>query len=183
MSKKIDIIEKYADIINKDKTINNKMFHKAKLLLKIYRDIVWRTEETIYDIEAQAHEFGGRRIAELMEYLSFEFDGDMDKRAAEERFMCIDETKALIDLVDKSLTRLKSYPLRGDLYFEIITKQYIYKNKYTEREMLDIIGVERTMFYQRKKEAINLLGVILWGYILPPLYEFWAEAGRIAAGE
>lgn len=175
MEKKKDGIDQLSQIILQDKAFNEKVFHKAKLLLKLYKDVVWRLEETIYDVDAQAYELGGRRISELMEFLSYEFQGDMDKRQVEQRLMNIEETKVLIDIIDKALIKLKAYPEYGELYFEIITKQYIYKKRYTEREMLEIINVERTMFYKRKKEAINLMGVILWGYILPPLQEYWAQ--------
>lgn len=175
MKKQMNSIDQLNIMITQDKAFNEKVFHKAKLLLKLYKDVVWRLEETICDMDAQAYDFGGRRIAQLMEFLSFEFEGDMDKRLVEKQLMNIEETHMLIDIVDKALMKLKKYPEYGELYFEIITKQYIYKNRYTEREMLEIINVERTMFYKRKKEAINLMGVILWGYILPPLQEYWAQ--------
>lgn len=29
------------------------------------------------------------------------------------------------------------------------------------------VSLERTVYYQRKKEAIALVGVIIWGYTLP----------------
>lgn len=37
----------------------------------------------------------------------------------------------------------------------------------TERELLELLNMERSTFYDRKKEAIMLLGVSLWGYAIP----------------
>ena len=38
---------------------------------------------------------------------------------------------------------------------------------YTESELLDLLNMERSTFYDRKREAILLLGVSLWGYAIP----------------
>ena len=34
---------------------------------------------------------------------------------------------------------------------------------------MESLDLERTTFYKRKKEAINMLGTILWGYVIPGL--------------
>ena len=51
-----------------------------------------------------------------------------------------------------------------------ITKYYQelpHRFSYTERELLELLNMERSTFYDRKKEAIMLLGVSLWGYAIP----------------
>ena len=183
MSNKISAIEKLSNIITNDRKIDDSKYHKTKLLLKLYRDVVWRVEDMLYELDDRAYDLGGRRISELIDYLSFDFDVGLDKNKIEARLTNIAETKCLIDIIDKSLIKLKSFPTYGELYFEIISKQYIYKYRYTEREILDTVNIERTMFYRRKKEAINLLGVILWGYILPQLQDYWANVDFAAVNE
>lgn len=169
-------IEKIATIVNKDKKFNVAVFHEAKLLLSLYRDVVWRTQEVMYDTSEEAYDFGGRRIAELADYLSYDFEGDIDKGKAESKLLSIAESKFLVDLVDKALLKLQAYPNFGELYFNILTRQYIYKVKYTDAELIETLSIERTQYYKRKKEAVNLFGIILWGYIIPPIKDLYAES-------
>lgn len=176
MEKQNRPIEKIAMIVNKDKQFNAAVFHKAKLLLSLYRDVVWRTQEVMYDTSEEAYDFGGRRIAELADYLSYDFEGDIDKEKAESKLLSIAESKFLVDLVDKALLKLQAYPNLGELYFNILTRQYIYKVKYTDAELIETLSIERTQYYKRKKEAVNLFGVILWGYIIPPIKDIYVES-------
>ena len=173
-------LKKLALIVDRDKQINIKVYHKAKLLLRIYRDVVWRTQEVMYDADAEAYDFGGRRIAELANYLLYDFNSDIDKEKAESKLLSIAETKLLVDLVDKALLKLYAYPDLGQLYFDILAKQYINMVKYTDVELIDTLNIERTQYYKRKKEAINLFGVILWGYIIPPIRDYLSETDIIA---
>ena len=59
------------------------------------------------------------------------------------------------------------YHNNGKLYHEILSKSYLTAFRYTESELLEILGIERSTFYDRKKEAIMLLGIALWGYAIP----------------
>lgn len=67
----------------------------------------------------------------------------------------------LVDVIDRALLRLKRYPDRGELYYEILTKQFIHRFNSTEKELLDELNMERSVFYDRKREAIFLLSLCL----------------------
>ena len=55
------------------------------------------------------------------------------------------------------------------LYFNIINRKYIIKYESSDYKLLESLGIERTTYYKRKKEAVNLLGTILWGYVIPEM--------------
>lgn len=59
------------------------------------------------------------------------------------------------------------YYNNGRLYYEILSKSYLTAFRYTESELLEILNLERSTFYDRKKEAVMLLGIALWGYAIP----------------
>lgn len=99
------------------------------------------------------------------------FAPDMDLQEFEERVCCVMENRMLVDVIDRALLRLKRYPDRGELYYELLTKQFIHRFNSTEKELLDELNMERSVFYDRKREAIFLLSLCLFGYAVPELQE------------
>ena len=64
----------------------------------------------------------------------------------------------------------------GGLYCEILSKNYLSRFKYKEAEMLEIMDMERSTYDDRKKEAVLLYGLSLWGNAIPMLKEFLLAA-------
>lgn len=149
-----------------------KAYHKTKLLLKIYRDVIWSVEDRVSELEEEYYEMGSNNLAEALDYLE-DYDPNINKKELEVQICSIFKSKLLIEIVDKALLKVKKYPDYGDIYFNILYKQYIQKNKYSEKHIIQALNCERTTFYKRKKEAINIMGIALWGYVLPQLKELW----------
>ena len=129
-------------------------YHRVKLILKIYRDVVWVLSERAEELHEYAWELGNRDLQEF-----------------EEKVCCVMESRMLVDVIDRALLRLKRYPDRGELYYEILTKQFIHRFNSTEKELLDELNMERSVFYDRKREALFLFSVCLFGYAVPELQE------------
>ncbi len=79
----------------------------------------------------------------------------------------------MIDIVDKSLVKLKTHPDNGEMYFNIITNSYIHKEKIPDHQIQKKLHLTSSTYFRYKKNAIALMGIILWGYILPSLREAW----------
>ncbi len=73
------------------------------------------------------------------------------------------------------MLRVKEFPYGGEQYFEILSKCYLTKWRYSESDMLGILNMERSRFYDRKKEAIYVFGLSLWGGAIPQLKTFLQE--------
>lgn len=174
-------LEQVADRFRQERRINEKVVHQAKLLLTHYRHVVWSVERDLYDLDITANNFGSRRIQDLIDYLAFDFDGEVDKIKVGDHLKSIADTSDLVILVDKAMCRLKTYPGQGELYFSIINRKYIIKYEYTDHELMETLDIERTTYYKRKKEAINLLGTILWGYVLPEMRKVCREVYLLCA--
>ena len=145
----------------------DELYKKSKLLLEIYRDVCWKTVRRCDILKEEMSFYGGGQLDQALIYLE-EFVPEGTKRNFAENIQSLFETSWLIELVDSTIVRVKDFPDgNGDIYFEILSKYYLSKFKYTEREMLDILNLERSRFYDRKKEAILLFGEILWGTSIP----------------
>lgn len=167
-----------CNLIKRERDDNK--FHRTKLLLMIYRKVVWRVEEAIGEVNETAYAFGGKRIANLVDFLSLDldyFDCAKDKKAIEERLLNIAESKSMIDIVDKALVKLRTHPDNGEIYFNIITGSYINKDKLTDDQIRKKYHLSASTYYRYKKKAINMMGIILWGYILPSLRDIWMLGG------
>ena len=145
------------------------VFHKSKLLLRSYRDVTWAISEHLEEIRDHAYETGGHDIDAGIRYLA-EFAPDIEAEKFTERVCCVCETRMYIDLIDRALVRLKDYPVYGRIYYEILDKQYISRFPLTEPEISEVLNIERSVFYTRKKEALHLFGICLFGYTLPELH-------------
>lgn len=146
------------------------VFHRSKLILKIYRDVVWVLSERVEELQEYAWDLGKQDIDTGLCYLE-NFAPDIDLQDFEEKVCFVVESRMFVEIIDRALLRLRKYPDRGELYYEILTKQFIYRFNSTEKEMLEELNMERSVFYDRKKEAIYIFSVCLFGYAIPEVSE------------
>ena len=111
--------------------------------------------ERAEDLRNYAWELGDQDLEAGLCYLE-NFALDIDLQEFEEKVCCVVQSRMLVEVIDRALLRLKRYPNRGELYYEILTKQFIYRFNSTEKELLDELNMERSVFYDRKREASYL---------------------------
>ncbi len=105
---------------------------------------------------------------------------DLDRLNLESRLESLDVSRVILELINKALILLRTYPEKGERCFDILNKMYIINYRYSENEMLEYLNIGRTTFYKEKKEAIHMLGVILWGFIIPDLNDKQGETLKVA---
>ena len=81
----------------------------------------------------------------------------------------------MIDIIDKALSHLKAHPDNGDVYHEIITSCYINKEKQSDEVIRSKLNLTQSTYYRYKKKATELMSIALWGYIIPPLQDYWSN--------
>ena len=91
------------------------------------------------------------------------FAPDEARERFEERIRSLFETKWIIELVENTMLRVRDYPCRGYLYFEILSKCYLTRFKYSESELLDFLVRECNTFSDRKKVAVMMFGCSFLG--------------------
>ena len=134
--------------------------HNTKLLLKQYRQICWSFEDRLSDLGQETAGFGS------LDFFVGLFEGNPNERMTS-KFSTAYDSRILIHYIEKSMLKLREYPKHGEIYYFILNKLYFLERGLTEQEMLENIHMERSVYYDRKKEAISLFGSILWGFIIP----------------
>ena len=110
-------------------------YHRVKLILKIYRDVVWVLSERAEELHEYAWELGNRDADAGLCYLE-NFAPDIDLQEFEEKVCCVMESRMLVDVIDRALLRLKRYPDRGELYPGLL--QLLITDQVTERSEIDL---------------------------------------------
>lgn len=150
-----------------DRTNNGRVYHQAKLLLELYSKVLWRLGESLDELDEECCETDNKHLFDLIDSL-IDVDTQIDKNRFEHRMQSIEESKSLIELVDRAMAKLKKYPENGELYFQILNRVYIASQSFKpdDEELLEILHISRSTFYREKKKAIKLFGAILWGFAL-----------------
>jgi hypothetical protein len=183
MKEKLNALGQLSISYKNEKVINQKMLHQSKLLLDMYRRVVWGVEHSLYDLEVTAEEFGSRRIQQLIDFLAFDFEREINEDKIESHLNSIAATQDLILLIDRAMLRLREYPERGEVYFDLLNKKYIIKYGYSDQELMEALDLTRSTYYRYKRYATHLLGIILWGYVLPEFSETSSGLLRCAEEE
>lgn len=150
------------------------VYHKAKLLLDIYRDVVWKTVQEVNFFKEVCESYCSQNLNTALTYLS-DFAPTEQKEKFADRISCIFETAWIIELMDTAMLKTYEYHTNGRLYHEILSKCFINAVAINEQDLLECFSMERTTFYMRKKEAVKLFGIALWGYALPKYKAIFSE--------
>lgn len=153
------------------------LYDRSRLILSIYRDVCWSTMGRAEEVRDDLICTCGSSLDNALIYLET-FAPDEARERFEENIRSLFETKWIIELVDNAMRKIRDYPCRGDLYCEILSKCYLSQFKYKEVELLRIMDMERSTYYDRKKEAVLLFGLSLWGNAIPVLREFLLAAKK-----
>ena len=161
-------LEALGRIYNLSADTDDKFYHNTKLLLKLYSKVLWRMSTTVMEMDEECYLTSGSGLYDVVDTL-IEVDPRVDKLRLESRLESLENSKSILVLIDRAMALLKNYPIEGQKYHDILTKTYMVFVKYSEIEILDALNISRSTLYRDKKKAINLLGVILWGFVIPDL--------------
>ena len=142
------------------------LYQKSRMLLSIYREACWSASGRADMVAEDIRYCCGTDLDGALLYLE-EFAPDREREAFEQRVKTLFETRWMTELVEKAMEKVREFPAYGELYFEILSKSYLGRRKYTESELLSVLNMERSRFYDRKKEGIMIFGISMWGVLIP----------------
>ncbi len=138
------------------------LIKQTKLILKIYREVRWALAERQHELYAQVTAAGWDSYDTGMVYLTI-FAPDADMAEFEKQVCRLIENKSILAFITTCVQHLRRFPEFGSVYHEIITFQFLSHKNHSEIEMVNRLNMERSTFYRRKKEALFLLGLCLFG--------------------
>ena len=172
--KNTQAINSIQRICQVQKLVMDDIYTRAKLLLSIYRDVCWSTAIRAEELEDNLVCYCSNQLSDALVYLE-NFAPQEKKAEFEERVQSLFETRWMIELVDNAMLKVREFPHNGILHHEILSRCYLDKFKYTESDLLELLSIERSTYYDRKKEAVYVFGISLWGDALPKMMKFIDE--------
>lgn len=150
------------------------LYERAKKLLSIYRDVCWATADRADEIREDLVYYCGSELDGALIYLET-FAPDEERERFEARIQSLYTTRWMVELIETAMLKVGEYPGSGALYTEILSKCYLSRFKYTESEMLELLRMERSTYYDRKREAVMLFGLAMWGTAIPKMKQYFSD--------
>lgn len=160
------MIAEMSSVYHLENWVDDKVYHNAKELLKVYSKVVWRLQGEVTELEKVSYEYSNSTLLDYINCL-MDIDTRVHREHFENRLLSLQESNCIVELINKALVKLQNYPRDGGRYFQIINKCYLDHSKHDETDLLESLDISRATFYRDKKKAVSLLGVILWGFIIP----------------
>lgn len=147
----------------------NPLYHDTLTLLKKYRDVVWSLELSVQRVRRKFQIEYGNSIEDFLEsiYLA---GVDFDESGIAEHAQSIERSHKMLKLVESSVELLRTKHKNGEMYYWILYYSFFSPQKYRNAEEIieqlqpHILDISYQTFYRRRKEAIDALSSILWGY-------------------
>ena len=135
-------------------------YKQGKWILEIYQDICWNT---IRGVDCVREELAGYYSADVTKALIYleTFASDEQKDHFESRVEVLFSNHMMASMIDMAVARIRSYPADGKLYYDILCMCYLNRGSMKESEILEVLGLERSAYYKRKKEAIIVFDIVL----------------------
>lgn len=147
----------------------NPKFHDTWLLLRKYRDVVWGLELSVQQVKRRFQMEIGSSIEDFLDsiYLA---GVDFSDNGIEEQARSIEKSYQMLKLLENSVNIMRNKHKHGETYYWLLYYSYLspqqYRNIDEIIEMLrpHITDISQRTFFRRRKDAINALSSILWGY-------------------
>ena len=156
----IELQTKHFDLDTK------KLLAQTKAILMVYRHVVWSVQNRANLMRREIAGTYGMQLSTALIYLS-DFAPMATRDEFEAKVSSLFHSKWLVELTDLSLQYVRDYPVYGDIYAQILQLRFMQETSRTDEEVSELLGLERSTYYDRKKEAILLMGISLWGYVIP----------------
>lgn len=144
-------------------------YHNTWLLLRKYREVVWSMELSVSQARGAFRREFGMTVEEYLDsmYLA---GADLSDSKLEDRAQGIQMSYDMLKLLDGAIDLMRTKHYRGEEYYWIL--YYTYLSPQIIGSVDDIVeslrphmkDVSRRTYYRKRRESIEILSSLLWGY-------------------
>jgi hypothetical protein len=178
-----------SSIINIDARLQIKkrqeaMYQNTELLLQNYRDIKWALQENIDDsineeigsnVVGLSRSYTEELLEEIKPFLASPSESFIYQMQSAAKSAC------LLRVVDSALKKLQTKYTDGGIYYRVLAYHYIDERIVAFDAFLEEEQMGRTTYFRKRKKAIELLSILLWGAPTKELAA-WADIAMIVSG-
>lgn len=153
----------------KEQLPENPKFHDTWLLLRKYRDVVWGLELSVQQVKRRFQMEFGSNIEDFLESI-YIAGVDFSDNGIQEQARSIEKSYQMLKLLENSVNIMQNKHKNGEMYYWLLYYSYLSPQQYQSVdeiiEMLKphISDISQRTFFRRRRNAIEALSSILWGY-------------------
>ena len=144
-------------------------YHDTWRLLKKYRDVVWSLELSVQQLKKEFQVEYGSSVDEFLEsiYLA---GADLHGTHLEDHARCLERSNKMLNLVNNAVELLRNRHKNGEAYYWILYYSFLSPQQLKNVEEIieqlrpHIRDISFRTYYRRRKESVEALSYILWGY-------------------
>ncbi len=153
----------------------NDLYNKGLKVLSLYREMGWNsaicnTKNVETDLLNREDE-----IRQALNYLRY-LPEEQDDYVIEKKLRPLFDSGIVQEMMRYAMSKVQEYPHNGEIYSKYIKYCFLDGVKHTADEIMELLGISRGTFYDKRKEGITLFGVTFWGFAIPYLTEHLEES-------
>ena len=148
---------------------NEFLYHNTELLLKKYRDVVWSIEVSAMQAEVNFEFETGCKMTEFLD-MSYAAGADLMNTKIEEQVRTMERNRKMLQLIDRAVDIIRRKHQKGEMMYWVLYYTYLCEKPLESvEEIVDKIAqkqyyVSWQTYFNYRRQAINLLSTMLWGY-------------------
>ena len=135
-------------------------YKQGKFILETYRDLSWKTAREANYVREDLMSYCSVDMDQALVYL-LTFATDERRDFFESKIDALFTNHTMGGMIESAAAWLRDYPTDGNLYYNIIYLRYLCRDRLKESELLEVLDMERSTYYKRRKEAVTVFGVAI----------------------
>jgi len=145
------------------------LFHDTWKLLQKYRDVVWNLELSVQQLKKSFEIEFNTSVDEFLDSIYLAGLG-LEGSSLANHAKCIERSNKMIKMLESAVELLRAKHKCGEAYYWLLHYTFLSPQELKNvDEIIDslqshIRDISTRTYYRKRREAIEALGAVLWGY-------------------